>query len=56
MISKAFFESLETIAAERGLTIEDVLSKVETAISVSSRNAGYTGDIKTEWDFEKKED
>ena len=54
MISKAFFESLETMAAERGLTIEDVLSKVETAISVSSRNAGYTGDIKTEWDFEKK--
>ncbi|MCK9536014.1 MAG: transcription termination factor NusA [Bacilli bacterium] len=54
MISKNFFDSLETIAMERGLTIEDVLSKVETAISVSSRNAGYSGDIKTEWDFEKK--
>lgn len=54
MISKNFFESLEAIAYERGLAIEDVLAKVETAISVSSRNSGYTGDIKTEWDFEKK--
>lgn len=54
MISKNFFDSLETIATERGLAIEDVLSKVETAISVSSRNAGFSGDIKTEWDFEKK--
>jgi len=54
MISKSFFESLELIAFERGLTIEDILKKVETAISVSSRNSGYTGDIKTEWDFEKK--
>src|SRR5690554_60586 len=54
MISKSFFDSLQTIATERGLAIEDVLSKVETAISVSSRNAGYGGDIKTEWDFDKK--
>lgn len=54
MVSKNFFESLEAIAYERGLNIEDVLLKVETAISVSCRNSGYTGDIKTEWDFEKK--
>lgn len=54
MISKNFFESLEDIAYERGLAIEDVLLRVETAISVSSRNSGYTGDIKTEWDFERK--
>ncbi|MDD4000004.1 MAG: transcription termination factor NusA [Bacilli bacterium] len=54
MISKNFFESLEAVAYERGLSIEEVLSKVETAISVASRNSGYQGDVKTEWDFEKK--
>lgn len=54
MISKNFFESLEAIAYERGLDINNVLAKVETAISVASRNSGYSGDIKTEWDFEKK--
>ncbi len=54
MISKNFYESLEAVAYERGLSIEEVLSKVETAISVASRNSGYQGDIKTEWDFEKK--
>jgi len=54
MISKSFFESLEAIAFERGFNVEDVKEKVEIAISVSSRNSGYTGDIKTEWDFEKK--
>ncbi|HNZ50186.1 MAG TPA: transcription termination factor NusA [Bacilli bacterium] len=54
MVSQKFFESLEAIAFERGLDVEDVKGKVEIAISVSSRNSGYSGDIKTEWDFEKK--
>lgn len=36
------------------MDVEDVKGKVEIAISVSSRNSGYSGDIKTEWDFEKK--
>lgn len=54
MISKNFYESLEELAFERGLAIEDVLKKVETAISVASRNSGFSGDVKTEWDFEKK--
>src|SRR5690606_36016271 len=54
MISKNFYESLEELAFERGLAIEDVLKKVETAIAVASRNSGFSGDVKTEWDFEKK--
>lgn len=54
MISKNFYESLEELAFERGIAIEDVLKKVETAISVASRNSGFSGDVKTEWDFEKK--
>jgi N utilization substance protein A len=54
MISKNFFESLEAVAFERGLSIEEVLSKVETAIAVASRNSGYTGEVKSEWDFERK--
>ncbi|HHZ11477.1 MAG TPA: transcription termination/antitermination protein NusA [Acholeplasmataceae bacterium] len=54
MVSKNFYESLEAVAFERGLTIEEVLSKVETAIAISCKNSGYTGDIKVEWDFEKK--
>jgi N utilization substance protein A len=54
MISKNFYESLEELAFERGLALEDVLKKVETAISVACKNSGFTGDIKTEWDFEKK--
>jgi N utilization substance protein A len=54
VISKNFFESLEAIAYERSLDINDVLERVETAVSVSSRNSGYTGDIKCEWEFDKK--
>lgn len=54
MISKNFYESIEELSYERGLAIEDVLKKVETAIAVASKNSGYTGDIKVEWDFEKK--
>jgi len=54
MISKNFYESIEELSKERGLAIEDVLKKVETAIAVASKNSGYTGDIKVEWDFDKK--
>src|SRR5690554_53238 len=54
MISKNFYESLEELSYERGLAIEDVLKKVEIAISVAAKNSGYTGDIKVEWDFDKK--
>ena len=54
MTSKNFFESLESIAYERGLDIKDVLSKVETAIAVACRDTEYKGEIKMEVDFEKK--
>lgn len=56
MISKNFFESLEDIAYERGLAIEDILKKVETAIGVACRHVDppYTGDIIIETNFEQK--
>ncbi|MDD3171141.1 MAG: transcription termination factor NusA [Bacilli bacterium] len=54
MISKNFFESLESVAFERGLDIHDVLDKVEIAIAVACRDTEYKGDIKMECDFEKK--
>ena len=34
-----FFESLEEIAYERGLNVEDVLSKVEIAMQVACKNS-----------------
>lgn len=54
MISKNFFDSLESVAFERGLDIHDVLDKVEIAITVACRDTDYKGDIKLEYDFEKK--
>lgn len=55
MISKEFFESLEAIAYERKLDINDVLEKVKTAIIVSCRDTEYgRGDVKIEVDFERK--
>lgn len=54
MTSKSFFESLEAIAIERSLAIEDVLAKVEIAMGVACRDTQYNGDIKLEVDFEKK--
>ena len=54
MISKNFFESLESVAFDRGLDIHDVLDKVEIAIAVACRDTEYKGEIKMECDFEKK--
>ena len=53
MTSKSFFESLELVANERGLAIEDVLAKVEIAMAVACREE-YSGDIKLDIDFDKK--
>lgn len=54
MISKSFFESLELVAEEKGLSIDDVLSKVEVAMSVACRDTDHNGEIKLEIDHEKK--
>lgn len=56
MISKEFFESLEHIALERGINIEDVLKKVEIAMQIACKNSDveYKGTIKIEADIEKK--
>ncbi len=56
MISKAFYESLEAIADERGLDISQILDKVEIAMSVACKNSDvpYKGTIKLEADQEKK--
>lgn len=56
MISKEFFESLEAIAADRGLNIEDIMSKVEIAMQIACKNSDvpYKGTIKLEADYEKK--
>ena len=54
MISKNFFESLELLANERGLSIESILEKVEMAMGVACRDTEYVGEIKIDVDFEKK--
>jgi N utilization substance protein A len=56
MISKDFFESLEAIAYERGLSIDDILAKVELAMQIACKNSDvpYKGTIKLEADHEKK--
>lgn len=56
MISKEFYESLEAIANDRGLNIDDILKKVEVAMQIACKNSDvpYKGTIKLEADTEKK--
>ncbi|HHU56064.1 MAG TPA: transcription termination/antitermination protein NusA [Acholeplasmataceae bacterium] len=56
MISKNFFESLEAIAYERGLDIDDILARVEVAMQIACKNSDvpYKGTIKLEADYDKK--
>lgn len=56
-MNKNFFESLELIAYERGLNIDDVLDKVEIAMNIACKNSDvpYKGIIKLEANLEKKE-
>ena len=57
MISKGFFEALEAISVERSLEMDQILDKVEVALSVACKNndVPYKGTIKIEADYEKKE-
>ena len=56
-MNKNFFESIEQIAYERGLNINDVLAKVEVAMNIACKNSDvpYKGIIKLEANLEKKE-
>ena len=54
MTSKSFYESLEDLAVERGLTTESIMEKVEIAMGVACRDTEYNGQIKVEFDTEKK--
>jgi len=54
MISKGFYETLELVAQERNLPIEDVLSKVEIALAKACATEGFDGEIKIEFNYDKK--
>ena len=54
MISKGFYEQLETIAAERHIEIEDVLAAVNTALIKACQLEGCTGRIEVEFNDEQK--
>ena len=45
MISKGFYEQLETIASERHIEIEDVLTAVRTALIKACQLEGCKGEI-----------
>lgn len=55
MTSKSFYEFAETVAFEKNLTLEDVLSKVAVALKKACAADGFTGDIQVEFNYEKKE-
>ena len=54
MISKGFYETLEIIAGERNLAIQDVLDKVAVALKKACATEGYTGEIQVEFNEERK--
>lgn len=54
MTSKSFYESLELLANERGLSTESVMEKVEIAMGVACRDTNFTGVIKIDCDPEAK--
>lgn len=56
MISKNFYEALNSIAEERGLAVKDIIDKVQQAMAIACKNSDvpYKGDIKIECDQEKK--
>lgn len=54
MISKGFYEQLETIASERHIEIEDVLTAVRTALIKACQLEGCKGAIEVEFNEEQK--
>ena len=54
MISKGFYEQLETIAAERHIEVEDVLATVRTALVKACQLEGCKGAIEVEFNDEQK--
>lgn len=54
MISKGFYEQLETIATERHIEIEDVLTAVRTALIKACQLEGCTGALEVEFNHEQK--
>ena len=54
MTSKSFYESLEIIASERNLDINDVLEKVAVAMKKACQLEGIEGDIQVEFNPELK--
>lgn len=54
MISKGFYEQLETIASERHIEIEDVLSAVRVGLIKACQLEGFKGEIEVEFNDEQK--
>jgi N utilization substance protein A len=54
MISKGFYETLEEIANERNLEIEDIKTIVQTALIKACQLEDYVGDISVEFNDELK--
>lgn len=54
MISKGFYEQLETIANERHIEIEDVLQAVKTGLIKGCQLEGFNGDLEVEFNDEQK--
>ncbi len=54
MISKGFYEQLETIASERHIEIDDVLMAVKTALIKACQLEGCKGEIEVEFNSEQK--
>lgn len=55
MTNKAFYEYAEVVAAERNLSLDDVMEKVGVALKKACALEGFTGDIQIEFNQEKKE-
>lgn len=54
MTSKNFYETLELVAQERNLALEDVQEKVRVALAKACALEGFTGEIEVEFSHEKK--